>query len=298
MFDRCCEKRSTTTYEIIHDPTPISLSVRMDEIIKDLLWYVPNIDSYQAKKNDLIANSVYDDFAFSYILQVMDMLEDRDVKWIEPNGLFDDDDWTYYEKAICCKCQKAIITRYKSHSKTNDLLRCIRNCIAHGHFTVVDDYIIGFNKNTSKSNPEGVKKAVVKIRPKLLLEALKSLTSPSGKEALLAYAFERIGYKVLSQAALSNQFKADLLIEKDGKKYIVEVKEYKGIRHLYPEHLEDFLSGTIQTSPDAERILFIDTSRVTKAVREREKEIEGFRIIDISQITEMLKEPPVDILAV
>ena len=298
MFDRCCEKRSTTTYEIIHDPTPISLSVGMDEIIKDLLWYVPNIDSYQAKKNELIANSVYDDFAFSYILQKMDMLEERDVKWIEPNGSFDDDDWTYYEKAICCECQKVIITRCKSLSKTNDLLRCVRNCVAHGHFAVVDDYIIGFNRQTTKSNPDGIKKAVVKIKPKLLLEALKSLTSSSGKEALLAYAFERIGYKVLSQAALSNYIKADLLIEKDDKKYIVEIKEYKGLRYLYPEHLEGFLSGTIQMSPDAERILFIDTSRVTKAVREKEKEIEGFRIMDISQITAMLKDPPVDILAV
>lgn len=68
MFERCCSSRSTDNYEIIHNPQPIALSDVMDEVIKNLLWYVPNIDSYQAIKNELISDKVYDDFSFTYIM--------------------------------------------------------------------------------------------------------------------------------------------------------------------------------------------------------------------------------------
>ena len=47
---------------------------------------------------------------------------------------------------------------------------------------------------------------------------------------------------------------------------------------------------------DMERILIIDTARMTKSAREMEAKIENFRIIDINQIKEMLKDDPVDIL--
>lgn len=295
MFERCCSSRSTDNYEIIHNPQPIALSDVMDEVIKNLLWYVPNIDSYQAIKNELISDKVYDDFSFSYIMSKMEMVEDRDVKWIEPKDPFDENDWTFYESSICTHCQKIIITRQKNLSKTNDLLRCLRNCIAHGHFSIVDDYIIGFNKHTTKSNPEGIKKAVIKIKPELLLSALRSLTSPMAKVLLVAYAFEKAGYIVIQQPDVSYHF--DLLIEKAGKQYAIEIKDYRGQAYLHPEHLDRFLSRSEQLLPGVERVLFIDTSRVTKAVREKEKEIVNFRIVDLSQVKELLQEHPVDILA-
>lgn len=294
MFERCCSNRSTINYEIVHNPQPIALSNDMDEVLKNLLWYAPNIDSYQATKSELISDKVYDDFSFTYILSKMGMVENQDVKWIEPNDPFDEDDWTFFENSICTRCQKIIVTRQKNLSKTNDLLRCLRNCIAHGHFSIVDDYIIGFNKHTTKNNPEGVKKAVIKIKPEILLSALRSLTSPMGKELLVAYAFEKAGYTVIQQPASSYRF--DLLIEKAGKQYAIEIKDYRGQAYLHAEHLDGFLSRTEKLLPGIERVLFIDTSRVTKAVREKEKEIENFRIVDLSQVKELLQDNPVDIL--
>lgn len=295
MFERCCSDRSTINYEIVHNPKPIMLSSDMDNIIKNLLWYAPNIDSYQAIKNELISDKVYDDFSFSYILRKMGMVENRDVKWIEPNDPFDEPDWTFFENSICTRCQKIIVTRQKNLSKTNDLLRCLRNCIAHGQFSVVDDYIIGFNKHTTKNNHKEEKKAVIKIKPELLLSALRSLTSPMGKELLVAYAFEKAGYTVIQQPSATYHF--DLFIEKAGKKYAIEIKDYRGQTYLHPEHLYGFLSRSEQLLPGIERVLFIDTSRVTKAVREKEMEIENFRIVDLSQVKELLQENPVDILA-
>ncbi len=294
MFERCCSSSSTINYEILHNPQPIALSYDMDEMIKKLLWYAPNIDSYQAMKSELISDRVYDDFSFTYILNKMGMVENRDVKWIEPNDSLDESDWTFFENCICTRCQKIIVTRQKNLSKTNDLLRCLRNCIAHGHFSIVDDYIIGFNKHITKNNPEGDKKAVIKIKPEMLLSALKSLTSPMGKELLVAYAFEKAGYTKIKQPATSYRF--DLLIEKAGKRYAIEIKDYRGYTYLHTEHLDRFLSQSEQLLPGVERVLFIDTSRVTKEVRKKEMEIANFRIIDLSQVKELLQDNPVDIL--
>lgn len=295
MFERCCSSPSAIEYEIVHRPQPIALSNAMDEIIKNLLWYVPNIDSYQAPQNELISDKIYDDFSFTYILNMMGMVEDRDVKWIGPNDSFDEADWTFFENSICTCCQKIIATRQRSLSKTNDILRYLRNCIAHGHFSIVDNYIIGFNKHTTRDNPEGVKKAVIKIKPEMLLSALRSLMSPKAKELLLAYAFEKAGYTIIQQPCNTSPF--DLIIEKDGKQYVIEIKVYRGRAYLHVEDLNRFLSKTKQIIPGIERVLFIDTSRVTKAVREREMEIENFRIVDLSQVRELLQENPVDILA-
>lgn len=113
MFNRCCSLRSSMDYKLIHDPKPIVLSNNMDKIIKRLLWYVPNIDSYQSEKNELISEKLYDDFSFTYIINKMNMVIDRDVKWIEPKIMFDDKDWEYYENNICKNCQKILITRQK-----------------------------------------------------------------------------------------------------------------------------------------------------------------------------------------
>lgn len=295
MFDRCCENHTPITYQIVHNPKPINFSDKMDEIIKKLLWYVPNIDSFQAEKNELIEDSLYDDFSFTYIMNEMGMDEAKDVKWIEPSDSFDENDWMFFENSICNQCQKIILTRQKNLSKTNDLLRCLRNCIAHGHFSVIDDYIIGFNKHTTKSNPEGIKKAVIKIKPNLLLKAIKTLSSPIGKEKLLVYAFKRIGYNVIQEPGNANVF--DMIIERDETQYVVELKQFRGKKYLHPEDLKLFLSKSLELLPNTERILFIDTSRVTKDVRKLESEINNFRIIDIAQIKELLKDPPIDILS-
>ena len=58
-----------------------------------------------------------------------------------------------------------------------------------------------------------------------------------------------------------------------------------------------FLKRAEEKVPDFEKILLIDTSRVTKAVRALESNIEGFRIIDINQVKQLLGREPVDILA-
>ena len=223
------------------------------------------------------------------------MNESRDVKWIGSKDVISDDEWRFFESNICSNCQKIIVAKYTTFSKINALLTAIRNCIAHGHFAIVEDYIIGFNRKLLTKDPEGLKKSIIKIKPKPLLSALEKLTSPIGKELLLAYAFKNVGYKVTEPKNRSSDF--DLCLEKNGKKYVVEIKSYKGQTYLHPEHVMRFLKRAEEKVPEYEKILLIDTSRVTKAVRALESNIEGFRIIDINQVKQLLGRDPVDILA-
>ena len=58
-------------YKIIHNEIPISLDKNLDEAIKYLLWYVPNINSEQAKKEELLTNLEYDDYVFEELMTVM-----------------------------------------------------------------------------------------------------------------------------------------------------------------------------------------------------------------------------------
>ncbi|WP_026495403.1 restriction endonuclease [Butyrivibrio sp. WCD3002] len=290
MFDRCCSTGAPKIkYNIIHKPKPIILSESMDENIKNLLWYVPNISSFQSFKNELIEDKLYNDFSFSFILHEMGIDEDQDVKLLDSKTAIDDDDWNYYLNEICCDCQKVIISAIASQSKTNNLLRCIRNCIAHGRFAVIDDnYFIGFN--TSSDAPNSAKKAIVKIKPELLLNALKKLMSPYGREILIKHALNRVGYVVSESAAF------DMLAEKDGRKFAIELKQFKGKRYLHLSDVEDILNRMRKMPADVERVLFIDTSQVIKEVNVEVAKIDNFRIIDSSQIKKLLNNPPEDIL--
>ena len=296
MAKRCCKKRKEVAYKIEHSPRPIKLSEEMDKIIKNLLWYIPNIDSYQATKNELISDRIYDEFSFTYIMEQMGMKESRDVRWIGQKEVISKEDWVFFEREICTNCQKIIVAKYSTLSKINTLLTTIRNSIAHGHFAIVEDYIIGFNLKLSSKDPEGLRKAIIKIKPKPLLAALEKLASPMGKELLLAYAFKNVGYKVTEPKNRSADF--DLCLEKNDKKYVVEIKSYRGQTYLHPEHVMRFLKRAEEKVPDYEKILLIDTSRVTKSVRQLESKIKGFRIVDINDVKLLLDEEPVDILAI
>ncbi len=300
MFELCCESRITKPISLVHSPKPISFSNDMDQIIKEVLWYVPNIDSHQSSKNELIGDKVYSDFSFTYILNKMGMSEDRDVKWIDNSTTIDDADWMFFENEICTNCQKAIIVRLKKLSKTNDFLRCIRNCVAHGHFTVVDDYLIGFNLQKTEKNPDGIKKAVIKIKPEALLDALEELMSPRAKESLVGYALERVGYTVQYENARprdgSNGMFYDILAEKNGVRYAIEIKDYKGSSYVHLDSIYRFLSSSESLVPDLERVFMIDTSRVTKDVKEWAERIDHFRIVDMRDVRQLLADDPVDIL--
>jgi hypothetical protein len=114
------------------------------------------------------------------------------------------------------------------------------------------------------------------------------------------YLIEKVEYTVYYQKPYiidkGKRYMFDLLLEKEGKKYVIEIKDYHNRAYLHYEHLASFLQKSEEVLPGIERVLFIDTSRVTKEVREKESEFKNLKIIDLSQIKQLLGENRIDIL--
>lgn len=128
-------------YDIKHKDVPIKLDPDLDEAIKYLLWYVPNINSEQARKEELLLNIEYDDYIFEELMASM-KLRDIDVLFVDhiEDCIAED-----FRKGICLDDQKIVMTIADGETKTMSLLRHIRNAIAHGNFNVIEGMLIGFD---------------------------------------------------------------------------------------------------------------------------------------------------------
>lgn len=279
MYKPCCEKPRLVSYRLEHDPAPLELPEDLTEAIERLLWYIPNIPSYQSHPHELIANPLYNEFCFRYLMFRIGMGEE-DVLWVDeiPEKLM-----TPFIGNICVNCQKLILRRSR-RTKTADLLRHIRNCIAHGHFNLCGNMLIGFDYDQSRKRYT----AAIKLRPKTLLHALQLLDSEITKEALFSYAFRKLGYTVERR---SKEEWGDMLVEREGNRYCVEIK-------VFPEQtpyigddffrrlLRDFNSGELP--PDVEPILVVDTARLTKKAK-RLLPSAPVRVMDMGQIEKLMR---------
>lgn len=209
-------------YSLRHKTIPIQMSDSAKDAIFYLLRYVPNINSAQSRDNELISNIHYDSYTFIEIMKYMKLF-DKDVLFCEeiPEDLVD-----YYTGSISTSCQKLVLTQSSGETKTESLLRHIRNSIAHGNFTIVDDLFVGFDfKNINKYEKKCT--AFYKIDPENLLNALKSLDKNITSMRLVSIALERCGYEVepyQEEYQKSNRF--DLYAKKDERRYAIEIIDY------------------------------------------------------------------------
>lgn len=280
MFLPCCNEPEMVEYSIKHNPQPIDLPRNLLEAVERLLWYVPEINSIQSSSNELIKENIYDDFCFNYILQKINMRQD-DVLF-ENNNADLTEYYNNFKDRICVNCQKLILTKKQSETKTMCLLRHIRNSIAHGRFNLCGDMMIGFDYKNKYT-------AIIKIRPQTLLAALKLLESGITYQHLFAYAFRRIGYSVIEEPR--GNVEVDMHLQKGEKHFLVEIKKCNRgyIRKELLDKLIYRYSNTIQRMGDtAKLVLIIDTARLTK---ESEKYLtdKQLRIMDINKIKELLQ---------
>lgn len=283
MFDICCAKTTSIDYSLKHSPIPFNYGRSIDDAIKVFLLYMPNIDSAQSFSVADLDDFLYDDFFFSYVMKAMEINEDTDVKWYKSNEQIPNTEWEIYHDSLCIHCQKIIVCRYANQTKIKNLLRCIRNCIAHGDFAIVNDYLIGFNQDRGKN------KAVIKIKYNLLLNTLKSLLSPARegmiKEELIAYALNKVGYEV----SRGQNICCDMIAIKNNIEYYIEIKLYKGTRFLYNEHIMQYVLKSDNFEQNKMFVLLIDTSKVTKEVKKLMEEHPKFKLIDIDNVKELLQ---------
>lgn len=296
MFEQCCNAPEYIDFSLVHNPVPFAFGVDAEEILKKLLLYVPNVDSVQSQQIPELDNVLYEDFVFLYILDELGMNEESDVKLKKHDEDVDFDDWNFYRQMLCTNCQKIIICRYSNQTKTKNLLRCIRNSIAHGDYFIVGEYFIGFNTETKRNGDEH-HKAVIKIKYKKFLDAIEKLTSLECrhqgpvKEKLFRYAFEKLGYNVVKE---QNE-KYDLKLEKDGKEYLMEFVLLDKAPYIHKKHIERHVKQAYKLNENQKLILTIDTSRITNEVKKYLSDIGNCVLLDISLIKDVLEG--VDVLA-
>ena len=291
-FEKCCQDRNTKKYHIYHMPRPKDWDKDVMDAIQMLLWYIPNIDSVQSFSDDLIRSKAFENLTFDYVLDSLGMSE-KDVLFIRPGGEIFDEYWDYYKGEVCTSCQKIIIVRQKNKTKTEDLLRCIRNAVAHGDFTVVGDMFVGFNEH------KGEKKAIIKIRPKNLIRALTniSIQSEYNKAKLIDANLRKNGFKTQVEPKIVDKetkkfYYLDILAEKNGLKYIVEIKDISYKTYLSVSEFQRILASIekYRKALDKEKtklVLVIDEARLTKECWQIAEKYDDLIVLDLNRLIDM-----------
>lgn len=291
-FDKCCQDRNTKKYQIYHMPRPKDWDKDVMDAIQMLLWYIPNIDSVQSFSDNLIRSKAFENLTFDYVLDSLGMSY-KDVLFIRPGGEIFDEYWDYYQGEVCTSCQKIIIVRQKNKTKTEDLLRCIRNAVAHGDFTVVGDMFVGFNEH------KGEKKAIIKIRPKNLIRALTniSIQSEYNKVKLIDANLRKNGFKTQVEPKIVDKetkriYYLDILAEKDGLKYIVEIKDISYKTYLSLGEFTRILASIekYRKALDQEKaklVLVIDEARLTKECWQIAEKYDDLIVLDLNRLIDM-----------
>lgn len=291
-FEKCCPNRKTKKYQIFHMPRPKDWDKDVIDAIQMLLWYIPNIDSVQSFSDNLIKNKAFENLTFEFILDCLGMCK-KDVLFIRPGEVIFDEYWDYYQGEICTSCQKIILVRQKNKTKTEDLLRCIRNAVAHGDFTVVGDMFVGFNEH------KGEKKAIIKIKPKNLIHALEMITIESeyNKPKLINATLEKNGFKTsflpkVVDKDTNKLYILDILAEKDGIKYIIEIKDISYKTYLSVSEFKNILESieNYRKALDDEStklVLVIDEARLTKDCWKIAEKIHDLIVLDLNRLIDM-----------
>ncbi len=271
-------------FSIDHKEIPIKLSPDLDEAIKMLLWYVPNISSEQAKENELLLNPEYDDYIFKDIMASM-KLEDRDVLFTEE---ISENLARNFEGKVRVDEQKLVMTLSdSSETKTMALLRHIRNAIAHGNFNVINDLVIGFDIKRYGERTEY--RAVFKINPTNLLKALRKINLDFTTEEFIAKAFRKSGYRVEPfQEEFERTHRFDLYAKKKDMRFAIEIKNYDFEKSLNENFIKEMIKKISGMDTRLRPILIINSSYLTdKSKNDLIKK--DVIILDIKNIKKMQK---------
>jgi HJR/Mrr/RecB family endonuclease len=271
-------------YDIIHKPKPIELAPTLRTSIERLLWYVPGIHSVQSYDNYLIDDKTYSEAVFDMILQTMNISRITDVKLVDEKGLTKTDRISL-NKEICINCKKVVLTKYDNETILRAMLRHIRNAIAHGNFTVVGDMVL-FKDEKNKN-----KTAEIKIDITSLDKALQQVEEYSGitQENVLAGVFKKLGYTVVREARYDDMI-VDILLEKEGKKYGVEIKENKRSHQI--GYQDSLIEALIERMRHYKKVSYTpvfvyDKIRVTQKAKDRLNK-EGIILLDRKNVSELV----------
>ena len=276
-----CEKK--VDYSIKHEDKPLKLSEEMTKNLEYLLWYVPNINSAQSQENELTSSLNFENFVFGIIKNYMN-LENKDVAFL---NYIDPEIVKFYDKRICPHSQKIILTKSEGESKTDCLLRHIRNSLAHGNFNIVEDMLVGFDYKFGPGGQE-ICTGIFKIFPKNLLSGLSSLDEEVTAEGLAQIALQRTGYQLERFNNEDRDTSFDFYVKKGPKRYALEIKKYKDTEVLSEKEVQKLLDKFSGLYEKIIPVLFVNTSFLKKETKEKLKK-ERVIILGIKNILKMLE---------
>lgn len=280
--DRC---KNPKEYSIIHKEVPIKMSADMWEAIAYLLWYVPDISSIQSKSNELISNKEYDYYTFVEIMTYMD-LRDEDCLFTEEivEKLANE-----YKKRICTNSQKLILTQSDGETKTESLLRHIRNAIAHGCFNIVDDLMVGFDEKIIGKDQTKTT-GIFKIKPKNLLKALRMLNEDLTNQKLISKALKNTKYWVEPyQEDFERSNKFDLYAKKNDRRYAIEIRDYRSQRDIDKGLARELAHNFKNLQDERVRPVLVINTSFLKEESKNELIAADVLILDVKNIKKMLK---------
>lgn len=280
-FESCNEKIG---YSLKHQKIPIKLSAEMAEALEHLLWYIPNINSLQALKNELVSSIAFEDFVFGIVKEVMG-LKKEDVAFVDN---IDERIVEFYSKSVYKDTEKLILTQADNESQTESLCRHTRNALAHGCFNIVDNLLVAFDFKTIKNNKNECS-AIIIIKPKNLLKALEALQSEVTSERLAQISLQRTGYYVERFKSDDGLVKFDFYAKKDNLSFAIEIKKYKVYETLPEEEVDKLVKQFNNIFENLIPVLFIDTSLLTEISKNRLLD-EKVIILDIKNIKKMLNK--------
>ena len=142
----------------------------------------------------------------------------------------------FYKDSACITCQKVILTKSSKETWIKAFLRHLRNSIAHGRFTTIDNFVIFFDKNNRSEKFTSIIKIDIEKFSKVLftLKYFRSEIVSSNnfitEQQLISRELVINGFELIHEE-LNTMMIADLLVSKKNVKYAIDLKygDYKPI---------------------------------------------------------------------
>jgi len=274
-FDLCCDNPLKVNYEVIHDKILDDIKIKLFDIIE----YLPEMDSEQSPSNTIFNNLVYDDYLFNLFLNEMNISND-DVLIINKPNKIDESDIGFYLHSICINCQKIIIQKRAKKNKILEIFRHIRNSIAHGHFNIVGDYFISFDKEKDDYN------SVIKVKYYNLFNTLGILQKIVNLTDLYCAVLNNIGYEITRN--LETDIFGDLFVRKNGIDFCLEFKNYGG-RYIKQIDVQNFIDEVRNNKKENIIYVLVVDSTYTNSKINQYVMNENISILDKNFVKEMLE---------
>jgi restriction system protein len=111
--------------------------------------------------------------------------------------------------------------------------------------------------------------------------------TPNEFEDVVAKMYRKLGYEA-TQTPYSNDRGKDIILKKDGKKYLVECKKYNFTNTIGRESLQKFFAAIIEEK--AEKGFFVSTSDFKSTAIQYAKDIAKIELINGDKLTLMMRD--------